>query len=85
MTNTTQALFLQVGGKCFPVASFKEASDKFSVVRDAIGNGASETPSPLLTDSTGRVIGHISYNGRIWPGTPQAWRSGLAPLYDNRG
>lgn len=62
----TRTMYLQIGRKRYHVASFKEASDKFCAARDASGNGASRTPSPLLVDDAGAVIGHVSYNGRVW-------------------
>lgn len=77
-------MFLQVGRKRYQVESLKQASEMFCTVRDKAGNGASRTPSPLLVDDCGRVVDHISYNGRVWSGMPQDWQSGQRPLYDNR-
>lgn len=80
----SKTMFLQVGRKRYQVETFKRASEMFCAVRDKAGNGASRTPSPLIVDDVGGVIGHVSYNGRVWPGTPQGWQAGVQPLYDNR-
>jgi hypothetical protein len=75
-------MFLHVGGKAYQVASYAQASQMFCIARDKNGEGASNTPSPLIVDDAGSVIAHISYNGRVWPGV--AWTVDAIPLYDNR-
>jgi len=40
------------------------------------------TPSPKIVDERGEVIGHVSYNGRVWPGA--TYVPDATPLYDNR-
>jgi len=77
-----KAMFLHVGGKAYRVASFAQASQMFCIARDKNGEGASNTPSPLIVDEAGSVIAHVSYNGRVWPGV--AWTVDAMPLYDNR-
>ncbi|WP_334401377.1 hypothetical protein [Bradyrhizobium sp. AZCC 2289] len=77
-----KAMFLRVGGNAYQVASFAQASQMFCVARDKSGEGASNTPSPLIVDDAGSVIAHVSYNGRVWPG--DAWTVDAMPLYDNR-
>ena len=73
-------IFLQLGQRRFQIATLEEASFKFCAVRDRAGEGASRTPSPLIVDEQGTVIGHISYNGRVWSGATYA--AGTVPLYD---
>jgi hypothetical protein len=80
--NLIKAMFLHVGGKAYQVASFAQASQMFCIARDKNGEGASNTPSPLIVDDAGSVIAHVSYNGRVWPG--DAWTVDAMPLYDNR-
>src|ERR1700736_5998415 len=82
--NLIKAMFLHVGGKAYQVASFAQASQMFCIARDKNGEGASNTPSPLIVDDAGSVIAHVSYNGRIWAGAAAAWTSDARPLYDNR-
>lgn len=84
MNTLAKTMFLQVGRKRYQVETFKRASEMFCTVRDKAGNGSSRTPSPLIVDDAGSVIGHVSYNGRVWAGTPQGWQVGAQPLYDNR-
>jgi hypothetical protein len=73
------AMFPQVGCRLYPVATFAQASQMFCAARDACGEGASTTPSPLIVDGAGSVIAHVSYNGRVWPGAD--WAVGATPLY----
>ena len=75
-------MFLQIGRKRFQIASFEEASLMFCAARDQAGEGASRTPSPLIVDELGTVIGHVSYNGRVWSGA--TYVSSVKPLYDSR-
>jgi hypothetical protein len=78
----TRTMFLEIGRKRFHIVSFEEASRRFCMARDKMGEGASRTPTPLIVDEWGSVIGHVSYNGRIWAGA--AYVAGSQPLYDNR-
>jgi hypothetical protein len=68
--------------KAYQVASYAQASQMFCIARDKAGEGASNTPSPLIVDDAGSVIAHVSYNGRVWPA--EAWTVDAIPLYDNR-
>jgi hypothetical protein len=72
-------MFLQVGCRLYPVATFAQASQMFCTARDTFGKGASETPSVLIVDGAGSVIGHVSYNGRVWSGAD--WTPNAMPLY----
>ena len=76
-----KVMYLQIGYKRFEIASFEEASLKFCMVRDRAGRGASQTPTPMIIDNGGGVIGHVSYNGRVWSGPVHSPKSEL--LYDN--
>lgn len=77
-------IYLTVGSRRWPVASAEDASRKFLAVVACAGTGASRTPTPLIIGSDGRLIGHISYNGRVWAGDPRAWDEQTAMLYDSR-
>ena len=52
----------------------------FCMARDKMGEGASRTPTTLIVDESGSVIGYVSYNGRIWAGS--TYVAGAQPLYD---
>ena len=78
-------LWIMVGTRRYPVASFEEASGKFRQVVEAAGTGAGETPTPLVVDDAGTVIGYVAYNGKVFPGRPEAWKPGQRPLYDPSG
>jgi hypothetical protein len=64
---------------CKTVASFAEAS---AAVRAFIGNrGASQCRRGIgLIADGGKIVAHVSYNGRVWPG--REWQSGMVSLYD---
>jgi hypothetical protein len=51
------------------VPSFEAASAAISAERDRLGVGASawERDTGNVVDAQGRLVAHISYNGRIWP------------------
>jgi hypothetical protein len=78
----TKPMFLEIGRKRFQVASFEEASRMFCAARDKAGEGASRTPTPKIVDEAGIIIGHVSYNGRVWAGA--SYVADAQPLYDNR-
>jgi hypothetical protein len=78
----TAPMFIVVGGKPYPVASFAQASTMFCMARDRSGEGASAVPTPVIVDAAGEIVAHVSYNGRVWPGAD--WVAGSQPLYDNR-
>lgn len=71
---------IQIGRKRYSFATLQAVSDAYSAARDASGEGASGVPSAKVFDGAGKQIGHISYNGRIWPGA--TWQPGVAPLFD---
>ncbi len=66
---------------CKTVSSYHEAS---VAVSKFIGNrGASQCPRGMgLIVDGGKIVAHVSYNGRVWAGT--TWKSGDVPLYDPR-
>ena len=76
-------VFVQIGRRRYEAASLADASRMFCAARDKSGHGASRTPTPLLYDRDGRLIGHVSYNGRVWAGRPQDWQPGAKPLVES--
>lgn len=78
----TEALFIQIRRKRYPVASLKQASEMFCAARDKSGLGASQTPDAFIVNSLGEKVARISYNGRVWP--VEEWTQDQRPLYDNR-
>ena len=67
---TVQKLFLKYGKKTVEVASVAEASRLWSETRDRAmreGYGPSDMRStPWITDADGKILGHVSWNGRVW-------------------
>lgn len=70
-------------GKTYTAANFAEASALFSAARDKSGRGASTMPLPAIMQD-GVVIGHFSYNGRVWEKPSALFSNDSAPIYDNR-
>ena len=70
-----------VNGKTFPATSLAQVSKAYLDTIAALGLGSSQVPKCLIVDR-GRVLAHVSYNGRVWPGDPQSWTADLRPLYD---
>lgn len=68
MTAAAKTLTLTIGKRRYQVASIEEASRMFCAARDKSGFGASKTPKPLIYNADGSLLGHISYNGRVWAG-----------------
>ncbi len=58
--------------RMIPVEYADDASKVFSAIRDAHGFGASDLKpgSGDILDQDGKIIGRISYNGRIWKKNP---------------
>lgn len=71
-----------VAGKA--VHSWQHASACWGEALQLAGHpGASDVAqTPEVLDAEGAVIAHVSYNGRVWPGTERDWRPGAVPLYD---
>lgn len=77
MTN----MVLSYRNRRVPVASLAEASAIYSAARDRSGKGASGWPDGAVLEDN-KVIGRVSYNGRVW--APGPWKPESMPLYDNR-
>jgi DNA repair protein RadC len=71
----TPGLYLRYGGKVYPVENVRQAADMWDEVRqqaDDEGFGPDDmTTDPLITDEKGKVLGYVSWNGRVWKGPPQ--------------
>lgn len=68
------------------VHSWQHASEIWGDALSSAGiPGASQVVEmPVITDATGAVIAHVSYNGRVWSGHGHDWRPGAVPVYDPR-
>ena len=64
------------------VATFEEASQIYSKLRDERGEGGSTFPTGRLT--SGKTKYFVSYNGRIWSGDPRGPHNQHTLVYDNR-
>lgn len=60
-----------------PCTDYAAIARAFRAQVDREGLGASEIAQfPHIRDRDGRLIAHVSYNGRCWPGSPSQWQSG---------
>jgi hypothetical protein len=73
----------RVNRMAFECETIKECSETYSNVRDGLDLGASRLNAAALFQD-GKVVGHISYNGRVWTGSAKDWTAQTALLYDNR-
>ncbi|SHG89239.1 hypothetical protein [Bradyrhizobium erythrophlei] len=70
------------------VASYADASERVRRFIDTgdLGAGCGSSLAPFtggtIIDDAGKIIAHVSYNGRVWPGAE--WKPNSKPLYDPR-
>lgn len=77
---------MAIGKRRYAVSSLAEASAMFCAARDKAGTGASQTPTPMVFDAaTGKLVAHVSYNGRVWAGHPRDWTPRTKPLLEAHG
>ena len=74
-----QDLRIRIADKIAPFTDPRTASRQFTAFRERIDReldmgGASKCPRPTIETEDGRVVGYISYNGRVWGGTPDQWQ-----------
>lgn len=77
----TSAYVVEILGRRFPVQDIVEASRLVEAVRDRSGAGASEMGGEFPIYEDGRMIGYVSYNGKVWRGDPERWREAQL-MYD---
>lgn len=60
-------MFVTFGNKKFEVDSLEDAAKKWNGYRDRTGAGYSEIGAGIdVHDEAGKLLGSVSYNGRIW-------------------
>ena len=60
-------MFVTFGNKKFEVDSLEDAAKKWNGYRDRTGAGCSEIGNGVdVHDESGKLLGRVSYNGRIW-------------------
>ena len=65
----------RIGRRTFPFTTAPEISAAYRATIDRLRLGGSATPSCDLLDTTGKRIGYVSYNGKVWSGD---WDAGTA-------
>lgn len=77
-----ERLVAVVGRKYHPVTCWRDVSEAYRHMLDALDLGASRAPRCDILDSTGQIVAHVSYNGRIWAGSATEWQPNSKPLYE---
>ncbi len=80
LTLASGDLFVDVGGGPLPYLGAVHASRAFRHTIDQMGLGASQTPPCRIVDGGGKVVGWISYNGRVWAG--EGYCANAVPIFD---
>ena len=73
-------LFLQIGRKVSAYTNAANASEEYRKIIDLLDVGASEAPLCKIIDKSKKVVGHVSYNGKVWAGAK--WTDGDTPIYN---
>ena len=68
-------------GHWVTAATLESASAACRQYLDENCYGGSDWNGGTLKDATGRVVGHVSYNGKVWAGRARDWQPGDRPLY----
>ena len=68
-------------GRTLRVDSLEDASRQYQIAHDASGLGVSQWPNGTVYDS-GRIVAHVSYNGRVWAQSPNEWTPDAAPIME---
>lgn len=81
-----RTLFLQIAKARRPFPGAQEASAIYRATierydRETGRGGASGVPGCEIVTDTGEVVGHVSYNGRVWTGAARDWAPGVEPIY----
>lgn len=82
MTTAVCGLAARIGRKAYPVTSWEQVSSAYVQTIKRLGVGASQAPKCEILNLLGEVIAHVSYNGRVWPGS--TYQPGEKPIYDPR-
>lgn len=82
MTIVLAPLTIRIGRKSYPIPDLRTASDMVCAARDKSGVGNSRFTAPLIYEGD-RQIGYVSYNGRVWEGSPREWKSDTKMLFNN--
>ena len=79
---TTRSLFVSVGAVTYPLESLEHASVAYRATIEKLNLGGSQTPQCTIIARDGAIVGHVSYNGRVWFGHPTEWQPNDKPLFD---
>lgn len=82
LADCTLALRINDSVNVTGVRDYAEASGIWAELRDENNLGASSMPRLTLVDiESCSTVAHISYNGKIWKGEPEAWTPRTELLY----
>jgi hypothetical protein len=77
-------IFLSVSGKpkYYPMHSYQDASERVQLLVRSGLISVEDLPSVHLVDPFGKLLGHVSHDGRVWEGIHSAWNKNTNLLYD---
>jgi hypothetical protein len=76
---------VRIGRRTFPFTSFEHVSDTYVRATGVADVGMRDAPKCEILDPTGKVVAHVSYNGRIWNHLADGSTDYSACLYDPVG
>jgi hypothetical protein len=79
---TSAFRLVRIGRSIFPFTCLEDVSTAYRATIKRLGIGGSETPPCEILDERHEVVGHVSYNGRVWRGE---WQPGVRPIYSPDG
>ena len=66
MNNLKEKLFIKIGANVADFINEKDASKKYRALISKMGWGSRDAMCCKIIRQNGDVVGHISYNGRVW-------------------
>ena len=73
------AMYARCGNAEYRVESWRQVSEAYRATLDRLGFGARDAPPCQIFDRAGRIVAHVSYNGKVWSGA--GWDQYKTPLY----
>lgn len=82
---TSEFQTVRIGRRQFPFSTCEDVSRAYRSTIERLGLGGSKTPPCHILNGDGEIVGHVSYNGRVWLGDERSWVAGKRPIYAPNG
>ena len=70
-----------IAGRVMRRDTLKEMSELYCAIRDVRYAGSSKFPRARVKDQSGKTVAFISYNGKVWRGSPEKFNDATDCLY----